>query len=599
TQTAQRGGGALYGTAGGSYLNMRGMGPARTLVLFDGARVVPADRGSSVNVDTLPTALLSHVEIVTGGASAAYGADALAGVVNFVIDREFQGFKVSTSSGGTERGDGDNWSVALAGGRRLSERLNLIASVEARRIQEIERGPGDLDNFQRWGYVTNPDWSPSDPPGTRPRLLVRPQVHSTLHSPAGHINQPGFVYDRYTFLDDGSGLRPFVTGEMASRTGPGATGTQSGGPEALLADQAHNGGPYGAEVVGRSAFLGLQFRPDAGSELYAQLMLGHTESNQNDRRGNPHLQTDTWHATIYRDNAFLPEELRLAMEEAGLESIRLDKLGQVPGRNNFNDRRNDRNSHDLRSLALGYRRQLGGDWDLGLTVQHGVAEKTTAVYDNLRVDRLFLAMDAVRDPETGAIVCNVQRVNPSLEQLRAAVAGELVPTQSGMVELPAPIGLDGSISDCMPLNVFGLGNASRAAADYVVGDKIGHGQVQQDFFEVLGSGPLLQTTNGPISVALGLTWREESFWQYSTPRELDGPPRNAPELGIRGIPPGFEGGSTSLFQFTGVPVIDGGFHVWEAFGELDAPLWTSRDSRRRLDGSAAWRISDYSLSGEV
>src|SRR5690606_39288824 len=106
TQSAQRGGGALYGSAGGSYLDMRGMGAARTLILFDGSRVVPADRGGTVNVDTLPVALLRGVEIVTGGASAAYGADALAGVVNFVLDREFEGLRLDGSSGMSARGDG-------------------------------------------------------------------------------------------------------------------------------------------------------------------------------------------------------------------------------------------------------------------------------------------------------------------------------------------------------------------------------------------------------------------------------------------------------------------------------------------------------------
>jgi outer membrane cobalamin receptor len=84
TQSAQRGGGALFGSAGGSYLDLRAMGPARTLILLDGARVTPADRNGTVNVDNFPTALLRSVEVVTGGASAAYGADALAGVTNFI-----------------------------------------------------------------------------------------------------------------------------------------------------------------------------------------------------------------------------------------------------------------------------------------------------------------------------------------------------------------------------------------------------------------------------------------------------------------------------------------------------------------------------------
>ena len=102
TSTAQRGGPALFGNGGGSYLNMRGLGPERTLVLFDGFRMPPADKRGSVNVDSLPTALVRSVDVVTGGATAAYGADALGGVTNFILDREFEGLKLNAGTGMNE-----------------------------------------------------------------------------------------------------------------------------------------------------------------------------------------------------------------------------------------------------------------------------------------------------------------------------------------------------------------------------------------------------------------------------------------------------------------------------------------------------------------
>src|SRR5688500_17617150 len=92
---------------GQSQLNMRGMGGNRTLVLLDGLRVVPSDRRSSVSVDYLPSTLMQRVDVVTGGASAAYGSDALAGVTNFVLNRNFTGLDLSFSSGVNEEGDGD------------------------------------------------------------------------------------------------------------------------------------------------------------------------------------------------------------------------------------------------------------------------------------------------------------------------------------------------------------------------------------------------------------------------------------------------------------------------------------------------------------
>ena len=91
--STQNVGSALVSTSGTSSLNLRSLGSNRTLVLLDGIRVVPAAKDGAVNVDAFPTALMRSVDVVTGGASAAYGADAVGGVVNFVLDREFEGFK--------------------------------------------------------------------------------------------------------------------------------------------------------------------------------------------------------------------------------------------------------------------------------------------------------------------------------------------------------------------------------------------------------------------------------------------------------------------------------------------------------------------------
>ena len=129
TQSAQRGGGILFGSGGGSYMNMRNLGAVRTLVLFDGSRIAPADKRGSVNIDTIPTALVRSVDVVTGGASAAYGADALGGVVNFVLDRQFEGLKVEVGSGINEWGDGQRWNVGVAGGTQIGDRLHLIGSI--------------------------------------------------------------------------------------------------------------------------------------------------------------------------------------------------------------------------------------------------------------------------------------------------------------------------------------------------------------------------------------------------------------------------------------------------------------------------------------
>src|SRR5688572_479633 len=236
TQTAQRGGATLFGDAAGSYLNLRNMGKQRTLVLFDGSRTVPADRASTVNVDNFPNALVRTIDVVTGGASAAYGADALAGVVNFVLDREFEGFKSSVSTGITEQGDGHNWSFSVAGGKQIGDRLNLIGSLEARNIKQIDRDPWDTDNWDSVGWVVNPAWATASrlPAGNPNRCVVGtycaagPQrltvkhAHSGSQSAGGLITQPGFSLNRYTFSADGKSIRPFVTGDIPITTGTGS-----------------------------------------------------------------------------------------------------------------------------------------------------------------------------------------------------------------------------------------------------------------------------------------------------------------------------------------------------------------------------------------
>ena len=107
---------------------MRGMGGGRTLVLLDGLRIVPSDRRSSVSVDYLPSTLIQRVDVVTGGASAAYGADALAGVTNFILNRRFQGLDLSVSTGINEEGDGEFSRGSVTWGDDVTERYTCLAA---------------------------------------------------------------------------------------------------------------------------------------------------------------------------------------------------------------------------------------------------------------------------------------------------------------------------------------------------------------------------------------------------------------------------------------------------------------------------------------
>src|SRR5690606_18163468 len=228
-----------------------------------------------------------------------------------------------------------------------------------------------------------------------------------------------------------------------------------GGPEAAIAEAAFDGGPLGAEVVQRSAFAALQYDLTDSTSVFAQVMLGRTESNTHGRRGNPEMGQQ-YYATIYADNAFMPETLRQAMIAEGLESIELHKIGQLRGPNirNFYDNRSDSNISRMFSASIGIDHRFANGWDLRASYQLGESKLTSSAYNIIRIDRWYMAMDAVRDPATGAIVCNVQRYNPTPEQLAASMAGRLVATTritefpDGVREVDSPIVDDNAIRDC-------------------------------------------------------------------------------------------------------------------------------------------------------
>ena len=115
--------------SGGSNVNLRGGGANRTLTLLNGHRVVSSNRFGTPDVSLFPEDLLRSVETVTGGASASYGTDAVAGVVNFLLDTEFDGFKTHGQTGATEYGDGETWEAGFAFGTDITERLHIIGSV--------------------------------------------------------------------------------------------------------------------------------------------------------------------------------------------------------------------------------------------------------------------------------------------------------------------------------------------------------------------------------------------------------------------------------------------------------------------------------------
>jgi outer membrane receptor protein involved in Fe transport len=605
TANAQRGGNAISTTAGGSYLNLRGMGQSRTLVLLNGTRVAPADAQGSVNVDLFPSTLMQRIDVVTGGASATYGADAVAGVVNFILNRDFEGFRANAAVGVTEFMD-KNYNFSMAGGKAfMDNRLHVIASAETRQIDQI--GPQNRDrlsNWKDWGLVRNPAWKATDPPGTNPQRITVPYVFSTQSSTQGLIitTAPNFPYTNYTFTDDGKGIRPYAFGDYASTSGAGAQNNQSGGQEYKYFNESSQRGPSGNDVTQRSGFLGFKYDVNERLSLTAQAAAGRGDSNMYGQHSSMSIAGQLYSWKIFRNNAYLPAQLATAMDDAKLDMIRLATTGVIdgPGLINIYDNRVDRSVQQQQMYTVGFDFNITDNWNLNGSYQYGKSNVSTGLLNVPRIDKFFMAMDAVRDPATGQIVCNIALRNPQPAELAAFMVGKKLPSPID------PLGVDGDSpigplnpKECVPFNPFGLGNANQAAKDWILdAEKKQMRVLEQDFAEVLLTGVLYQGWGaGPVSIATGLTWRDESFDQLNYPSYGERGVLNAPELGIRSIPDGFAGdGNRSLHPFSAIGVGGGAKNVWEWYGELNVPIW-EWSSGQHLGSSFSYRSSTYSSAG--
>ncbi|WP_046655699.1 TonB-dependent receptor domain-containing protein [Lysobacter capsici] len=140
--------GVNNGANGGATVNLRGLGDNRTLVLMDGRRVVPFNLFGVVDTNVIPVALIESVDLVTGGASAVYGADAVSGVVNFVLKRNFEGVEVNTSYGQSSKQDGDRRRTDVTLGVNLDDgRGNVVVSVGKSDNDPLLQGARSFSEF--------------------------------------------------------------------------------------------------------------------------------------------------------------------------------------------------------------------------------------------------------------------------------------------------------------------------------------------------------------------------------------------------------------------------------------------------------------------
>ncbi len=294
--------------SGMNVLALRNFGAQRTLVLFDGHRVAPSNSNGTVDIDTLPQMLIQRVEVVTGGGSAVYGSDAVTGVVNFVLDRNFTGLQLDFNSGLSNYGDGFSYKAAVAAGASL---LGGRAHVEF-----------SLEHFNQDGVpILARPYGPQYWSLTGSGTAASPYVNVSntrvpTHSFGGIITCAApCTLNGQQFVADGV-VVPFVHG-----TPTGTANVESGG------DGAYN--PFGQAITyfrTSSAFGRFSYDLDDATTAYLQLS------------GSEAFAGGTWYPTLlnpgaydtnrfFTSNVFLPASVQQALNPGNLpdQTFRLTK----------------------------------------------------------------------------------------------------------------------------------------------------------------------------------------------------------------------------------------------------------------------------------
>lgn len=529
-------------------LNLRSLGAQRGLILLNGRRVNPSTASGAVDIATLPEELVKRVEIVTGGASAAYGSDAVAGVVNFILDSDFKGLKGLIQGGVTERGDNLSEKVSLTYGTPITDSLHLVASgtfYNANGVRDYRK----RDWFQSCAALLNPAGPPA-----------RVQVcgAATTQMAAGGLITAGPLAGTQ-FLEGGV--------PAAFQYGTLRTGTMMLGGSGE--DQGIDFQPL-PSLRRATGFGQLTWKPSDTLTFFADALVAHSSAEY---RGTLMQFYGSTALTIFQDNAFLPQATRKQMIDRNLQSITVGTSMPAVG---FLE---NEGISDTQRYTAGFNAKLG-EWTVDGYYEHGTNLQTIRGHGNVTIAHVFDAVDAVVNPANGQVVCRTQLANPN--------------------------------HACTPYNIFGPNSASQQAVDFVRNGPGGDGswtkeRTKEDVVEVVVRGHPFETWAGPFGVAFGGGYRREAVDRKVDPGS-NGPkisclqvnPNCANPYPIpRGVPSSYLARPVGAYFFSNQQPIVGGYDLWETFGEILVPLARDTTLLKELDLNAAIRYTDYSLSGGV
>jgi outer membrane receptor protein involved in Fe transport len=567
---------------GAQYANFFGLGSQRTLTVVNGRRFVGSNApsnfnsgapGLQVDLNTIPLSLVDRIETISVGGAPTYGSDAIAGTVNIILKRDYEGMQVTGSYGISDRQDFENYRIAgLVGGNFADGRGNVVISVEH------EHQDGLVAN-ERLGFSPPLSFQPN-PANTGPNdgiadriLITDPRVSFATFNglPSLFFGNPFVVGS--PILDAGGnilqfnetgGLVPFDLGT------PYGSVFSSGGDGISLSDLTNLYTPMDRTLL---TALG-RYEITDGVEAYVEAFYSHN-------RANDQINQAVWNTDFFPDdsgsirfnvtNPFLSAATATTIQE----NCTANGLGADPADCDFYVSRegravatgNNETRQNLFRIVSGLRGDfevLDRNWHYDVSFNYGRTEAVSR-YNDINNRRFAYALDvqaldaatiAGLDPETAfnAVRSGQVLMGASQAELRPGdviCTVQLTPPDQTGTGLDIPdVSTVRAANECVPLNYFGENNVSPEARNYIAAPLVSTGIIEQKIFEAYASGDLFNLWgDNTVSLALGYEHREEkaSF---------------QPDAGYL----------TDIGRNQGITATAGGFNTNEFYGELSVPL---------------------------
>ncbi len=564
-------------------LNLRNLGIERTLVLQNGRRHVPSVGGqAAVDTSTIPVALIERVEVLTGGASSIYGADAVSGVVNFILrdGSSFDGLEYRFQAGISAEGDAEDYFASIATGLEFNNgRGDAVIGVEYSKSTPVFASDRSFAGSGLRAFGPNSAELAAF-------LGVDPDAANTF---AGNRTLP--ISSRFGIIAIGDGSASAFVNVLDFIDDPTSTIGSNGIPIVQIFDngtlRTFNPGDIIVDAFNAVGGDAIAATPD--SELILpdseRIILSANTKYQLHPNINFFLEgkyafTDTRDSAqvngfnddipIALDNAFIPQALRnqiTSLQAEGINpviAISRDTLDSavIPL---------PRAERETFRIVGGFEGELPGNIDYELSYNYG-RSAATITNGNTRIeDRFFAAIDAVVDPATGDIVCR-----SDLDPLAIAPTSPFPNVEPGFRTFVAGDG------QCAPINIFGENTISGPGAEFAFLDTIDRTVVTQEAILATFTGDTEQffsLPGGAIGWAGGFEYRKDS--SQFTPDNLN------------------QTGAT--FGGNRAPTLPSGgeVEVYEGFFEAKAPLLRDLPFIKYLEASGSVRISDYSTIGST